>query len=139
MRAKLLITYTTMNKKNNKKAENPEVEQPQVEEPQIEQPVTEQPEVEEPEVEQPEAEQETEQPEAEVESELEPEPEPEDNRPAYVKELMEKGVVIIQGRSRGELDDKLAAIPSDVNFYTGAVGQYMGTGLYRIQVNIKED
>lgn len=132
-----------MSKKNNKKAEKPEVEHPQVEEPQIEQPVTEQPEseqpeVEEPEVEQPESEQETEQPEAEVESELEPEPEPEDNRPAYVKELMEKGVVVIQGRSRGELDDKLAAIPSDVNFYTGAVGQYMGTGLFRVQVNLKE-
>lgn len=60
-------------------------------------------------------------------------------QPVYVQELLEKGVVVIQGRSRGELDDKLAAIPSDVNFYTGAVGQYMGTGLYRIQVNIKED
>jgi len=140
MRAKLLITYTTMSKKNNKKAENPEVEQPQVEEPQIEQPEVEQPEAEQEaeqqETEQPEAEQETEQPEAEVEPE--PESEPEDNRPSYVKELMEKGVVVIQGRSRGELDEKLAAIPTDVNFYTGAVGQYMGTGLYRIQVNLKK-
>lgn len=114
-----------MSKKNNKKAEKPEVEQPQVEEPQIEQPVTEQPE--------------SEQPEVEVESELEPEPEPEDNRPAYVKELMEKGVVVIQGRSRGELDDKLAAIPSDVNFYTGHVDHYIGTGLFRVQVNLKEN
>ena len=66
-------------------------------------------------------------------------PKVENTQPAYVQELLEKGVVVIQGRSRGELDDKLAAIPSDVNFYTGAVGQYMGTGLYRIQVNIKED
>ena len=66
-------------------------------------------------------------------------PKVENTQPAYVKELLEKGVVVIQGRSRGELDDKLAAIPSDVNFYTGAVGQYMGTGLYRIQINIKED
>ena len=66
-------------------------------------------------------------------------PKVENIQPAYVQELLEKGVVVIQGRSRGELDDKLAAIPSDVNFYTGAVGQYMGTGLYRIQVNIKED
>ena len=87
MRAKLLITYTTMSKKTNKKTESPA----------------------------------------------------ETTQPAYVKELLEKGVVVIQGRSRGELDEKLAAIPSDVNFYTGAVGQYMGTGLYRIQVNIKED
>jgi hypothetical protein len=66
-------------------------------------------------------------------------PKVEQSQPAYVKELLEKGVVVIQGRSRGELDEKLAAIPSDVNFYTGAVGQYMGTGLYRIQVNLKED
>ena len=66
-------------------------------------------------------------------------PKAEKSQPAFVQELLEKGVVVIQGRSRGELDEKLAAIPSDVNFYTGAVGQYMGTGLYRIQVNIKED
>ena len=130
-----------MSKSKNKKAETPEVENPQVEEPQTEQPETEQEteqQVETPEVEQPEAEQETEQPEAEVESELEPEPEPEDNRPAYVKELLEKGVVVIQGRSRGELDEKLAAIPSDVNFYAGHVDHYIGTGLFRVQVNLKE-
>ena len=66
-------------------------------------------------------------------------PQAETTQPAYVQELLEKGVVVIQGRSRGELDEKLAAIPSDVNYYTGAVGQYLGTGLYRIQVNIKED
>ena len=66
-------------------------------------------------------------------------PKVETSHPAYVQELLEKGVVVIQGRSRSELNEKLAAIPSDVNFYTGAVGQYMGTGLYRIQVNIKED
>lgn len=93
MRAKLLITYTTMSKKNNKKAENPKVEQTKVE----------------------------------------------NTQPAYVQELLEKGVAVIQGRSRGELDEKLAAIPSDVKYFTGAVGHYLGTGLYRIQVNIKED
>lgn len=78
-------------------------------------------------------------PEPEPEPAPEPTPEPENNYPNYVKELLKKGVVVIQGRSRDELDEKLAAIPSDVNFYTGAVGQYMDTGLYRIQVNIKED
>ena len=60
-------------------------------------------------------------------------------QPAYVKELMEKGVAVITGRSRGELDEKLAAIPSDVNFYTGHVDHYIGTGLYRVQVNLKQD
>ena len=66
-------------------------------------------------------------------------PKVENTQPAYVKELMEKGVVVIQGRSRGELDDKLAAIPSDVNFYTGHVDHYIGTGLFRVQVNLKEN
>ena len=73
---------------------------------------------------------------AEVEQ---PKAQAETTQPAYVKELLEKGVVVIQGRSRGELDEKLAAIPSDVKYFTGAVGHYLGTGLYRIQVNIKED
>ena len=63
----------------------------------------------------------------------------ETNQPAYVNELLEKGVVVIQGRSRGELDEKLAAIPSDVNFYTGHVDHYIGTGLFRVQANLKED
>ena len=57
----------------------------------------------------------------------------------YVKELLEKGVAVLQGRSRGELDEMLAAIPSDIPFYAGAVGYYVDKGLYRIQVNRKED
>lgn len=63
----------------------------------------------------------------------------ENAQPAYVQELLEKGVAVIQGRSRGELDDKLAAIPSDVNFYAGHVDHYIGTGLFRVQVNLKQD
>lgn len=63
----------------------------------------------------------------------------ETTQPAYVKELLEKGVAVITGRSRGELDEKLAAIPSDVNFYTGHVDHYIGTGLFRVQANLKED
>lgn len=66
-------------------------------------------------------------------------PKAETTQPAYVKELLEKGVAVIQGRSRGELDEKLAAIPSDVNFYTGHVDHYIGTGLFRVQVNLKQD
>ena len=63
----------------------------------------------------------------------------ETTHPAYVKELMEKGVAVITGRSRGELDEKIAAIPSDVNFYTGHVDHYIGTGLFRVQANLKQD
>ena len=114
-----------MSKKNNK-AENPEVEQPQVEEPQIEQPEPEKPEVEEPE------------PEPEPEPEHEPEPEPEDNRPAYVKELLEKGAVVLFGRTEGELNDMLANIPSDIGYTAGAISHYIGKGLFRIQVNLNK-
>ena len=60
-------------------------------------------------------------------------------QPDYVKELLEKGVAVLQGRSRGELDEMLAAIPSDITYYAGAVGYYVDKGLYRIQVNRKED
>lgn len=109
-----------MSKKKTTKpeAENPEVENPQVEQSEAEQPETEQPKTEQPEVEQ------TEQAK---------------NQPAYVKELLEKGVAVLQGRSRGELDEMLAAIPSDIPCYAGAVGYYVDKGLYRIQVNRKED
>lgn len=65
-------------------------------------------------------------------------PELEQTLPAYVKELLEKGVAVVTGRSRGELDEKLAAIPSNINYYTGAVGAYLDTGIVRIQVNLKE-
>ena len=95
----------------SKKTTKKEAENPEVETPQVEQPETEQPEVE----------------------------TPINTQPDYVKELLEKGVTVLQGRSRGELDEMLAAIPSDIPYYAGAVGYYVDKGLYRIQVNRKED
>lgn len=68
-----------------------------------------------------------------------PEVEQANIQPAYVKELLEKGVSVLQGRSRGELDEMLAAIPADIPYYAGPVGYYVDKGLYRIQVNRKED
>ena len=68
-----------------------------------------------------------------------PEVEQANNQPDYVKELLEKGVAVFQGRSRGELDEMLANIPSDVAYYTGCVGEYLDKGTFRIQVNIRED
>ena len=66
-------------------------------------------------------------------------PKVETTQPAYVQELLEKGVAVIHGRSSGELDEKIAAIPSTVNFYAGHVDHYIGSGLYRVQVNLKQD
>ena len=68
-----------------------------------------------------------------------PEVEQANTQPAYVKELLEKGVAVLQGRSRGELDEMLATIPADIPYYAGPVGYYVDKGLYRIQVNRKED
>lgn len=58
--------------------------------------------------------------------------------PTYVTELKEKGAVVLMGRSQGELDEQLAAIPSDVQYYTGQVSYYVDKGLYRLQVNLKK-
>ena len=63
----------------------------------------------------------------------------ESGQPAFVKELQEKGVVVLSGRTPEELNEMLGAIPADVHYYTGAIGHYYDTGLYRIQVNRKED
>ena len=58
---------------------------------------------------------------------------------AFVKELLEKGVVVLSGRTPEELNEMLGAIPADIHYYTGAIGHYYDTGLYRIQVNRKEE
>ena len=63
----------------------------------------------------------------------------ESGQPAFVRELLEKGVVVLSGRTPEELNEMLGSIPADVHYYTGAIGHYYDTGLYRIQVNRKEE
>ena len=64
---------------------------------------------------------------------------PANNAPAYVKELLEKGVVVLSGRSREELAEMLDNTPADCSYYAGCITKSYDTGLYRIQVNLKED
>ena len=59
--------------------------------------------------------------------------------PAYVKELLEKGVVVLSGRTREELNEMLQSIPADCSYYAGCITKSYDTGLYRIQVNRKEE
>ena len=59
--------------------------------------------------------------------------------PVYVKELLEKGVAVLSGRSREELAEMLDNIPADCSYYAGCITKSYDTGLYRIQVNRKED
>ena len=60
-------------------------------------------------------------------------------QPDYVKELLEKGVVVLSGRSREELAEMLDNIPADCSYYAGCITKSYDTGLYRIQVNRKEE
>ena len=66
-------------------------------------------------------------------------PEEQTQQPAYVKELLEKGVVVLSGRTREELNEMIQSIPADIPYYTGAVAFYYDKGLYRLQVNRKEE
>lgn len=59
--------------------------------------------------------------------------------PAYVKELLEKGVAVLSGRSREELGEMLDNIPANCSYYAGCITKSYDTGLYRIQVNLKEE
>ena len=59
--------------------------------------------------------------------------------PAYVKELLEKGVVVLSGRSREELAEMLDNIPADCSYYAGCITKSYDTGLYRLQVNRTEE
>ena len=68
-----------------------------------------------------------------------PEVEQANVQPAYVKELLEKGVIVLSGRSREELAEMLDNIPADCSYYAGCITKSYDTGLYRIQVNLKED
>ena len=63
----------------------------------------------------------------------------ESSQPAFIKELQEKGVVVLSGRTREELNEMIQSIPADIPYYTGAVAFYYDKGLYRLQVNRKEE
>ena len=60
-------------------------------------------------------------------------------QPDYVKELLEKGVVVLSGRSPEELSEMIDNIPADCSYYAGCITKSYDTGLYRLQVNRKED
>ena len=63
----------------------------------------------------------------------------ESGQPAFVKELQEKGVAVLSGRSREELGEMLDNIPANCSYYAGCITKSYDTGLYRIQVNLKEE
>ena len=63
---------------------------------------------------------------------------PVNTHPAYVKELMEKGAVVLTGRTPDELAEMVDNIPADVAYYASGITKYLDSGLYRIQVNLNQ-
>ena len=61
---------------------------------------------------------------------------PANNAPAYVKELLEKGVVVLSGRSREELAEMVNNIPADVHYGAGAVGFNSEMGDFSLRLDI---
>ena len=59
-------------------------------------------------------------------------------QPAYVNELLEKGSVVLNGRTPDELAEMDDNIPANVTYYAGGITKYLDTGLYRLQVNLTE-
>lgn len=60
-------------------------------------------------------------------------------QPSYVQDLLGQGVAVITGRTEGELEDMLRRIPADIDYYRSPVSFYLDRGLYRVQINLKEN
>lgn len=60
-------------------------------------------------------------------------------QPHYVQDLVAHGVAILTGRTEGELEEMLSRIPADIEYYRSPVSFYLDRGLYRVQINLKEN
>ena len=61
---------------------------------------------------------------------------PVNTHPAYVKELMEKGAVVLTGRTPDELAEMVDNIPAECHYGAGAVGKNPDTGLFSLRIDI---
>lgn len=57
-------------------------------------------------------------------------------QPDFVKELLEKGSVIITAKTREDLEAMLKDIPADCRYMTGAVGHNLDTWLFVLQLDL---
>ena len=63
----------------------------------------------------------------------------EPEQPAYVEELLTKGTVTLQAKTREELTDQIDNIPASVRCAAGAIGKNPTTGLYQLRIDIIND
>ena len=57
-------------------------------------------------------------------------------QPAHVVELLDKGTVTLQAKTREELADQIDNIPAEVRYAAGAIGKNPTTGLYQLRLDI---
>ena len=60
-------------------------------------------------------------------------------QPDFVKELLEKGSVIITSLTREDFDAMLKEIPTDVKYMAGAVGFNHDMGVFSLRLDINNN
>lgn len=58
------------------------------------------------------------------------------NAPAFLKELQDKGSVVLTAQSRDELSAVVNDIPADVHYGAGAVGYNYDKGEYTLRIDL---
>ena len=57
-------------------------------------------------------------------------------QPAHVEELLQNGTVILKAKTRDELAEMVNAIPAEVKYGAGAVGQDFEHGVFTLRIDI---
>ena len=57
-------------------------------------------------------------------------------QPAYIEELLTKGYIVLEAKSREELSEMVDNIPANNRYGAGAVGKNKETGVYTLRIDI---
>ena len=59
-----------------------------------------------------------------------------EKQPAYVDELLKKGTVVLQAKSREALAEMVDCIPASCRYGAGAIGKNNESGIYSLRLDI---
>lgn len=57
-------------------------------------------------------------------------------QPAYIAELLDRGTVMLQADSREEIADMVDRIPAKTHYAAGAIGKNPTTGRYSLRIDL---
>ena len=60
-------------------------------------------------------------------------------QPAYVEELLTKGYIVLEAKSREELSEMVDNIPADTRYAAGAIGKNPETGVFSLRLDLVTD